>query len=160
VTVPFDRSRASVEPSSVELALAFYRLEKRSQALQECNLTRNIQADGAPMVHRLSVGNRRGSCLTIGHRSYALENSPSPSNHHVPYCGSRPCLRLSHQLQVTGNQKVAQAPIGDSPKRSMKIVERSLKMLSQRSGGFIHGMGTPVNRGQCFTLELSRLRLA
>jgi hypothetical protein len=27
------------------------RLEKRSQALQACNLTRNIQADGAPMVH-------------------------------------------------------------------------------------------------------------
>lgn len=26
-------------------------LEKRSQALQACNLTRNIQADGAPMVH-------------------------------------------------------------------------------------------------------------
>ena len=26
------------------------RLEKRSQALQACNLTRNIQADGAPML--------------------------------------------------------------------------------------------------------------
>lgn len=26
-------------------------LEKRSQALQGCNLTRNIQVDGAPMVH-------------------------------------------------------------------------------------------------------------
>jgi hypothetical protein len=26
-------------------------LEKQSQALQRCNLARNIQADGAPMVH-------------------------------------------------------------------------------------------------------------
>jgi len=32
------------------------RLEKRSQALQACNLTRNIQADGAPMVHRTPGG--------------------------------------------------------------------------------------------------------
>src|SRR6516164_8723665 len=30
------------------------RLEKRSQALQACNLTRNIQADGTPMVRPTS----------------------------------------------------------------------------------------------------------
>ena len=53
------------------------RLEKRSQALQACNLTRNIQADGAPMVHRTPVG----FCLQgfffaiIGHRSYAFKNA-------------------------------------------------------------------------------------
>jgi hypothetical protein len=29
------------------------RLEKRSQALRGRNLTRNIQADGAPMVHQV-----------------------------------------------------------------------------------------------------------
>jgi hypothetical protein len=38
--------------SSSERWLYSARLEKRSQALQACNLTRNIQADGAPMVHR------------------------------------------------------------------------------------------------------------
>jgi hypothetical protein len=36
------------------------RLEKRSQALQACNLTRNIQADGAPMVHLAPGGKLQG----------------------------------------------------------------------------------------------------
>ena len=38
-----------------------WRLEKRSQALQACNLTRNIQADGAPMVHLAPGGKLQGS---------------------------------------------------------------------------------------------------
>ena len=43
------------------------RLEKRSQALQACNLTRNIQADGAPMVHLAPGGDSRG--LFFHHRT-------------------------------------------------------------------------------------------
>src|SRR5262249_22086429 len=43
---------ASADPCSGAVRwLHFECLEKRSQALQACNLTRNIQADGAPMVH-------------------------------------------------------------------------------------------------------------
>src|SRR5262249_16649496 len=52
-------------------------LEKRSQALQACNLTRNIQADGVPMVHRAPGESLLlGSFFTIGHRRYASENAP------------------------------------------------------------------------------------
>jgi hypothetical protein len=41
------------------------RLEKRSQALQACNLTRNIQADGAPLVHLTPEGSDlQGSFLS------------------------------------------------------------------------------------------------
>jgi hypothetical protein len=36
-------------PGSGRFGYGFLRLEKRSQALQGCNLTRNIQVDGAPM---------------------------------------------------------------------------------------------------------------
>src|SRR5438270_14094260 len=54
-------------------------LEKRSPALQGCNRTRNIQADGAPRVHRASCGlpPQEAVFFTIGHRSYASENPPS-----------------------------------------------------------------------------------
>src|SRR6516225_2721298 len=42
-----------------------------------CNLTRNIQADGVPMVHRAPGESiLQGSFSTIGHRSYASENAP------------------------------------------------------------------------------------
>jgi hypothetical protein len=64
------------------------RLEKRGQTLQACNLTRNIQADGAPRVHRTPEGsNLRGFFFaTIGHRSHASENAP----------GSRPGVSFRH----------------------------------------------------------------
>src|SRR5688572_2725689 len=43
--------------------LDFARLEKRSQALQACNLTRNIQVDGAPMVQASEGSAFRGFFL-------------------------------------------------------------------------------------------------
>jgi len=51
-------------------------LEKRSQALQGCNLARDIQVEGAPMVHLASCGPCRGRprfLIAIGHLSYALK---------------------------------------------------------------------------------------
>jgi hypothetical protein len=54
------------------------RLEKRSQALQGCNLTRNIQVDGAPRVHPPGGFVLPGFfCPTFGHRSPCLENPPA-----------------------------------------------------------------------------------
>src|ERR1700730_18779500 len=63
-------------------------MEKRSQALQACNLTRNIQADGAPMVHRTPEASAfrvlfffhraPESCLPKRFRE-PLKASPSPT---------------------------------------------------------------------------------
>jgi len=68
-------------------------LEKRSQALQGCNLTRNIQADGAPMVHRASWGltPQEAIFFTIGHPSYASENPPSQHHKTNSFCWE-PCV--------------------------------------------------------------------
>ena len=101
-------------------------LEKRSRALQACNLTRNIQADGVPMVHWVpGEGLLQGSFFTIGHRSYASENAPdSRSRRHFPST-VRPRLRRGRMSSIDRAIHVAQPPIGDSPRRSMKIRERS-----------------------------------
>ena len=58
-------------------------LEKRSQALRGRNLTRDIQADGAPMVHLASgdQGYRGPFFRAIGHRSHA---SKIPRSSRVP----------------------------------------------------------------------------
>lgn len=78
-----------------------------------------------------------------------------------PSChGSRLGLRLSHHLPGTDDQKVAHAPIGSSPKRPMRIAERSIKMSVKRSGGSIHARETPVEPGPMLSWELRRLRKA
>ena len=58
--------------------LGLPRLEKRSQALQGCNLTRNIQVDGAPRVHL--PGRFRSARFFLSHHRTpepCLENPPS-----------------------------------------------------------------------------------
>src|SRR6516165_2059062 len=93
------------------------RLEKRSQALQACNLTRNIQADGVPMVHRApGASNLQGSFfVTIGHRSHALKTHRNSSPRRL----LRATIRLSSATIAFSSVEraivVAHAPIGDSP---------------------------------------------
>ena len=65
--------------------LYFRRPEKRRRALRGRNPTRDIRADGAPMVHQAPGGECRwGPFLfpPIGHRSYALENPAAKPHSH------------------------------------------------------------------------------
>jgi len=102
--------------------LGSWRLEKRSPALQACNRTRNIQADGVPMVHR-TLG---------GSTSRGLLLSPSGTGAMPPKrtgCWARrqaPWLSLGSGAVTASSSRrrsqVAQAPIGNSPPgRFMKI---------------------------------------
>jgi len=62
--------------ASGELGYPPARLEKRSQALQGCNLTRNIQADGVPLVPGPLGKLPRGPFLPAAHQSYTSQNPP------------------------------------------------------------------------------------
>jgi hypothetical protein len=78
-----------------------------------------------------------GLFFTIGHRSYASENASGPFPRRL--LPTRFGLSLVRSLSLRFIAiDVAQPPIGDSPKRSMKIKERS-KIRS----GFIQREGTP-----------------
>ncbi len=141
---PVYRSRRTLLPSADLVSvpgarLNSPRLEKRSQALQACNLTRNIQADGAPMVHRTPGASAfRGLFFaSIGHRSHASENAPEKLL--TAYLRQRFRLSASAVASSSVNQAIQRRLCtywGLSRGRSMKIRERS-----QSGVGFIHSQG-------------------
>jgi len=115
-------------------------LEKRSQALQACNLTRNIQADGAPMVH-LAPGisppgvfsYHRTPELCLRKRSRIVAQGRSFK--HGSVSGSARLL----SLRFIGQSMSPSHLSGTLLPRSMKIRERSNK---DEAGSFI-SRGTP-----------------
>ena len=125
-------------------------LEKRSQALQACNLTRNIQADGAPMVHR-TPGTSQGSAFsTIGHRSYALKTHrvarPGVSTTVPSPCGGGRLLFA--QRAIVSPRHLS----GTLTRRSMKRGERS-----KGGAGSFNKQGLR-SAGPAFVLELRSAR--
>jgi hypothetical protein len=128
-------------------------LEKRSQALQACNLTRNIQADGAPMVHRTPEGAiLRGFFFTPSDTGAMPQKTHLVAGRGVSFCrGSRLGASTVVSSSVCQAIEVAHAPIGDSPWawRSMKSIERS-----KIGSGFIQRTGTLHETGPCIAKEL------
>jgi hypothetical protein len=96
--------------------LNFRRLEKRSQALQACNLTRNIQADGAPMVHRTPEARLRGFCFPLPSDTGVMPQKTHLGSAKAPPLASscRPSSRAVACSYFLGRFNVAHAPIGDS----------------------------------------------
>jgi hypothetical protein len=92
------------------------RLEKRSQALQACNLTRNIQADGAPMVHgplEPSPGVFFSPPSDTGVMPWKTHRDPA-ARRRVPRFSL--CAGAVDCSSSSGRSNVAHAPIGNSPK--------------------------------------------
>ena len=116
------------------------RLEKRSQALQACNLTRNIQADGAPMVHHpwgikppgVFFCHHRTPESCLGKRTGIVAQDVSLQ---LRFGLSSAAIAFS---SVAGRSCRPCTYWGLSRGRSMKIKERS-----ENRSRFIQSMGTP-----------------
>jgi hypothetical protein len=103
------------------------RLEKRSQALQACNLTRNFQADGAPMVHH-PCGIIPPGVFFLHHRTpesclRKRTGIAAPDVSFQPQFGLR--ATRSPSLRFPGDPCRPCTYRGLSRRKSMKINERS-----------------------------------
>ena len=109
-------------------------LEKRSQALQGCNLTRNIQVDGVPMAHP------PGGVFPAG-LSFSHHRTPEP-------CLENPTSKQQATLSLTGSALATEAT-NNKAARQVKDAKSFMADSLSLVKVFFNPHSLNANRGSC-----------